>query len=262
MKTAPFLALVLSLPATAAYSQTSADAAAQTTASVQSMGHDAKVSQASNVSAELAQKIDSKNAKAGDQVVARTTSNAQWHGARLPKGTRLMGKVTEVQAKSREHHDGRLAFTFDRAVLRDGREVPIHATLQSISAPTAGAMVDASDDFGTGGGPVAASGSGSAHAGGLLGGGGGPIARSGGLVSGATSSVGSASGRVVGATDATLRTSAGVVSQTGASAVATVHNLPGVTATASASGDAMLQGSGRNVELSGGTQLVLGVSEN
>jgi hypothetical protein len=42
--------------------------------------------------------------------------------------------------------------------------------------------------------------------------------------------------------------------------MATVHNLPGVTTTATASGGAMLQGSGRNVELSGGTQLVLGVS--
>jgi hypothetical protein len=173
-----------------------------------------------------------------------------------------MGKVTEVQAKSREQHDGRLAFTFDRAVLRDGREIPIHATLQSISAPSAAAMVDASDDFATGGGPVAASGGGSARAGGLLGGGGGPIARSGGLVSSATSTAGNASGRVVGATDATLCTSAGVVSQTGASATATVYNLPGVTATGSASSSAMLEASGRNVELSGGTQLVLGVSEN
>ena len=301
MKTAPFLALVLSLPATAAYAQASADAAAQTTGSVQTMGHDAAVSQAShaaangsatgkslagsanesatvagragkagasamqasNVSAELAQKIDSKNAKVGDEVIARTTSNAQLQGAKLPKGTRLMGKVTEVQAKSREQHDGRLAFTFDRAVLRDGREIPIHAMLQSISAPaSAAAMADASDDFATGGGPVMANGGGSAHAGGLLGGGGGAVAGAGGLMGGATSAVGSASGRVVGATDATLRTGAGVVSQTGASAVATVHNLPGVTATASASGGAMLQGSGRNVELSGGTQLVLGVSEN
>jgi hypothetical protein len=42
--------------------------------------------------------------------------------------------------------------------------------------------------------------------------------------------------------------------------MATVHDLPGISATASASGGAMLQGTGRDVQLSGGTQLILGVS--
>jgi hypothetical protein len=222
----------------------------------------ASAMQASNVSAELAQKIDSKNAKVGDEVVARTTSTAQLEGTKLPKGTRLMGKVSDVQAKSHEQHDGRLGFTFDRAVLRDGQEIPIHATLRSISAPASvAAMGDATDDFAATGGPMMANGGGSAHAGGgLLGSGGGAVAHTGGLMSGATSTVGNASGRVAGAADGTLRAGTDVVSQTGASAMATVHNLPGVTTTATASGGAMLQGSGRNVELSGGTQLVLGVS--
>jgi hypothetical protein len=275
MKTATFFALVLALTATAAYSQSpsaSANAATRATGSVETMGHDATVSQAtqasanaiqpSNVSAELAHKIDSKNAKVGDEVVAKTTATAQLQGTTLPKGTRLMGKVTEVQAKSHDQHDGRLAFTFDRAVLREGQEIPIHATLRSISAPASvAAMGDATDDFAATGGPVMASSGGSAHAGGgLLGGGGGAIAHTGGLVSGATSSLGNTSGRLAGTADGTLRTGAGVVSQTGVSAMATVHDLPGISATASASGGAMLQGTGRDVQLSGGTQLILGVS--
>jgi hypothetical protein len=275
MKTATFFALVLALTATAAYSQSpsaSANAATRATGSVETMGHDATVSQAtqasanaiqpSNVSAELAHKIDSKNAKVGDEVVAKTTATAQLQGTTLPKGTRLMGKVTEVQAKSHDQHDGRLAFTFDRAVLREGQEIPIHATLRSISAPASvAAMGDATDDFAATGGPVMASSGGSAHAGGgLLGGGGGAIAHTGGLVSGATSSLGNTSGRLAGTADGTLRTGAGVVSQTGISAMATVHDLPGISATASASGGAMLQGTGRDVQLSGGTQLILGVS--
>ena len=265
MKTAPFLAFVLSLSASVAWSQTaggSANAAAQAEGSVQTMSHQATVSQASNVSAELAQKIDSKNAKVGDEVVARTTSAAQLEGTKLPKGTRLMGKVTEVQAKSREQHDGQLAFAFDRAVLRDGREIPIHASLRSISAPvSAAAMADSSDDFAATSAPVVANAGGSVRGGGLLGGGGAAIAQTGGLVGGATSAVASAPAHVAGTAEGTMRTSTGLMSATGASAAA-VTNLPGLSAAASASSSAMLQATGRNVELSGGTQLVLGVSAN
>jgi hypothetical protein len=264
MKTAPFLAFVLSLSASVAWSQTadaSANTAAQVEGSVQTMSHQATVSQASNVSAELAQKIDSKNAKVGDEVVARTTSAAQLQGTKLPKGTRLMGKVTDVQAKSREQHDGQLAFAFDRAVLRDGREVPIHASLRSISAPiSAAAMADSSDDFAATSAPVMANAGGSARGGGgLLGGGAAAIAQTGGLVGGATSAVASAPAHVAGAAQGTMRTSTGLVSATGASA-AVVTNLPGLSAAASATNSAMLQASGKNVELSGGTQLVLDVS--
>jgi len=229
--------------------------------------------QTSNVSAELAQKIDSKHAKVGDEVVARTTSATQVQGTKLPKGTRLMGKVTEVQAKSGEQHDGRLGFAFDRAVLRDGSEIPIHATLQSISAPPAvAAMGSASDDFATAGGPVMASGGGSARAGGggLLGGGGVPAAGvAGGLVGGASSTVASTPGRVAGETEGTLRQTnstlhqgAGLVTQTGGSAMATVHNMPGVSANSTVSGSSLLEASGRNVELSSGTQMTFSVAKN
>lgn len=224
----------------------------------------AAATQASNVSAELTQKINSKNAHVGDQVMARTTSSAKLaEGTKLPKGTRLLGKVTEVEPKSGQQHDGHLAFAFDRAVLRDGREIPIHAALQSISAPAnADEMVSSADDFGAGAPPVAL-GVGGRGSGGLLGGGGVGVPHS-GLLSGATSTVTAAPARLTSTagsaahtTGATLHQTAGEVGQRAGSTFASVSNLPGLTASSSASNSSILDAKGSNVELSSGTQMTL-----
>jgi len=70
--------------------------------------------QATRISAELAKKIDAKDAKVGDEVVAKTTSEARLaDGTKLPKGSKLVGHVTDVQAKSHDNHDSHVAFAFD-----------------------------------------------------------------------------------------------------------------------------------------------------
>src|ERR1700736_1608105 len=129
---------------------------------------------ATTMSAALTKKLTSKNAKVGDSVSAKTLSEARLsNGTRLPKGTKLLGHVTEVQAKGGAHHDGHLAFLFDRAVLRDGQEIPIHAGLQSISAPAAPTMTDTDALYAGGvGGPVSPGvGGGRSTTGGGMGGG-------------------------------------------------------------------------------------------
>jgi hypothetical protein len=219
---------------------------------------------ASSFSAELTHSLNSKNAKVGDEVIARTTSTAQLAGgAKLPKGTKLIGKVTEVRPKSGAEHDGHLAFCFQRAVLRDGHELPIHAALDSISAPAnVAAMASGSDDFGAGAGPIAMSGGGRAS-GGLLGG--GAVSMPGtGLVSGATSAVASAPARVANTTGAVAHTtgaavhqSAGVVGQTTGATFGAISYLPGVTASSSASSSTILDAKGSNVDLSSGTELMM-----
>jgi len=215
---------------------------------------------ADSFSAELTKNINSKNAKVGDEVIARTTSKAQLAGGeKLPKGTKLIGKVTEVRPKSNAEHDGHLAFAFDRAVLHDGREIPIHAALDSISAPAnVAAMASGSDDFGAGAGPVAMSGGGRAS-GGLLGGGAVavPSVPRTGLVSGATSTVASAPARVANTSGAAIHHTAGVVSETVGKTFGAVSYLPGVTASSSASSSTILDAQGSNVDLSSGTELML-----
>src|SRR5260370_16965054 len=90
--------------------------------------------EATTVSAALTQKLTSKNAKVGDSVSAKTLLEARLsNGTKLPKGTKLVGHVTEVQAKGGEHHDGHIAFLFDRAVLPHAHEIPIPAPPHPIS---------------------------------------------------------------------------------------------------------------------------------
>ena len=254
----------------------------------------ASAAEATTVSAALTQKLTSKNAKVDDSVSAKTLSEARLsNGTRLPKGTKLLGHVTEVQAKGGAHHDGHIAFLYDRAVLRDGQEIPIHARLQSISAPAAATMTDNTDALYAGGvgGPVSPGlGGGRSTTGGGMGGGmmgSGSAVGSGSMPStlgnGAPSTLGNAAGNVpsmVGgmgsdvqaARDGEVDQTAGIRVGSGAGAGAgagfgtsvPMCNLPGVTANGSASSSAnasgVLDGRGRNVDLGGGTQMVLAVT--
>ncbi|MGB6131018.1 MAG: hypothetical protein WBG54_04510, partial [Acidobacteriaceae bacterium] len=150
-------------PANSTVSQTSSAAAQRsgaaeaTSTAAQAEDASASAEQATNISARLTKGLDTKDAKVGEEVIAKTTSNARLaDGTRLPRNSRLIGHVTDVQAKSHADKDAHLAFAFDHAVLRDGREVPIHAVMESIAAPA----------------PLAASGSGDMMADGGMGGGG------------------------------------------------------------------------------------------
>jgi hypothetical protein len=105
----------------------------------------------SSVSAELTKGIDTKKAKIGDEVDAKTTTAAKLpDGRELPKGTKLVGKVTDVRAKSKEDKTSHLAFSLDHAVLRDGQEVPVRAAVTSMTG--AAAAMDAGAMMPSGGG--------------------------------------------------------------------------------------------------------------
>ncbi|MGB9032861.1 MAG: hypothetical protein WCC27_22250, partial [Acidobacteriaceae bacterium] len=113
----------------------------------------ASAAQATGVSAELSKRIDTKDARVGDEVVAKTTSEARLaDGTKLPKGSKLVGHVTDVRAKSHDNHDSHIAFAFDHAVLKDGREVPVQAMMRSIAAPAPIAASTGADDMMAAGG--------------------------------------------------------------------------------------------------------------
>lgn len=260
----------------------------QASAATARSGHLAgSASQATDLSAELAKSIDSKHAHVGDLVEAKTTSKALLaDGTRLPKGTHLIGHVTEVSRETKAHKTSHLAFAFDHAVLRNGREVPIHAVLQSISAPAP--MMSADGDLAGDGAmntPVMAGGGAARGRGGLLGGGGGVVGGGSALAGGALSTGGNVAG---GAVNTVGRTTAGagaatmggmnaaagagnrslsgsLNTATGANTQAQlipVGNMRGVTFSSSpnSSSSAMLQGQGRNIDLSSGSQMSLAVS--
>ena len=245
------------------------------------------------VNGELASKLDSKNAKVGDPVVFKTTEKTRTaDGTVIPKGTRILGRVTDVQAHSKTSQDSQLGIVFDRAELKGGRSLPIHSMIQSISpSPAAMAMANGSADsdlFASppmgapmGGGMAA----GGAHSGGGLLGGGGAVGSAvggtGSLAGNGVNTVGSVAGNgnasvapglhgatsAAGSATSNAGGSLGGPGFNGAAAgtgllSAHLTGIPGLMLAGDATGSAsgMLSASRRNVHLDSGTQMVLGVS--
>jgi len=94
-----------------------------------------------NIEAELTKGLDAKKAKIGDPVMAKCTKEARGKGdLRIPKNAKLIGHVTEVQARGKGQAQSTLAIAFDRAQMKDGREIPVQAVIQAIAAPPSMAM--------------------------------------------------------------------------------------------------------------------------
>jgi hypothetical protein len=88
------------------------------------------------VNAELIKRIDSKKAKVGETVDAKTISAVKLpDGTELPKGTKLLGKVTDVKARSNSDNTSHIAFKLDQALMKDGHEVPLRVMAMSATAP-------------------------------------------------------------------------------------------------------------------------------
>ncbi|HEY8996328.1 MAG TPA: hypothetical protein VIM60_00435, partial [Edaphobacter sp.] len=99
--------------------------------------------QAASLNAEFTKGIDTKKAKAGDEINAKTTADAKLpDGTDLPKGTKLVGNVVEVTPKSKEQKNSHLVFSLNRAVTKEGKEVPIHAAVTSVTGPAMAQSMD------------------------------------------------------------------------------------------------------------------------
>ena len=89
------------------------------------------------INAELTSSLDSKKVKPGDQVNARTTTDLKSADGRtiLPRGTRIIGHVTQASARNAGQPDSSLGLVFDRAILKNGQEIPLNASVQAVGAP-------------------------------------------------------------------------------------------------------------------------------
>lgn len=96
--------------------------------------------------AELTKSIDAKKAKPDDPVPARLTMDVLAHGHIVaPRGTKILGHVTAATARSRDISGARVEIAFDRIVLKNGRELPLQATIRAIGGPLRAAAPASSD---------------------------------------------------------------------------------------------------------------------
>jgi hypothetical protein len=255
-------------------SSTSANGAGRARASAHGAGEGS--AEMRPVTGELKGKLDSKSAKPGEPVVLKTTRKMKTaDGTVIPKGSRLVGHVTEVQAHAKGHPESRMGLEFDRVEMKGGQTMAIHSMIESIqpsaSAIAAGSMAneDALDTpigGGAMGGGASGMGGGRVGGGGLLGATAGSAAMAAGQVgSDLGSTAGSAvhaggnlSGDAAGSLGRGVSGAAGGVSSLGAHATGIQGVLLNGDAAGSASG--MLSDANRNIHLESGTQMVLGIA--
>ena len=87
----------------------------------------------------LEKSLDSKKAKDGDPVVCQTSKGMRDQSGRLiPSGTKIMGHVTQAQARSKGDSQSSLAMVFDKIELSKGNDIPIKGTLQAVGPAFSG----------------------------------------------------------------------------------------------------------------------------
>jgi hypothetical protein len=87
---------------------------------------------------QLTKSIDAKKAKTGDQVEAKVTQDMKTGNGEIivPKDTKVIGRVTEAQARSKEQKESQVGIAFDRAVMKVGGDVNLPMSIQAIIAPS------------------------------------------------------------------------------------------------------------------------------
>jgi hypothetical protein len=219
----------------------------------------------SPVNGELVDKLDTKTAKAGDSVVIKTKSNVKTaDGTEIPKGSKLIGRVTQVKPSGDAKDNSQVALQFDRVELKGGQSIAIHSEIQSLSP--SGSVTSSSAP-----GMMAAAPSGPS----------GPASSPGGSMNGAMNGSGSAAAQNQPQSPAQSQMSGGsptappaapapgtIVARTGNIAIRTTsipgvllaNNEPGQQDPRMAQSSGILLGAKRDVKLDGGTKVVIGVA--
>lgn len=191
--------------------------------SSKSPGNQLGLESGTNIDAELQSSVGVKRSKVGDPVILKTTKAIKQKGQTvIPKGTSLIGRITEVQQRTKQNSVSRIGMVFDQ-VRGKNLTAPISASIVSITnAQAAGGLGDTMDTGLSGGsstsGRVSSSGSGSGGGSGLLGGVtntvGGVTSTAGQTVGSVTNTAGQAVGGVTNTAGQTLGNTAGSVGRT------------------------------------------------
>ena len=210
----------------------------------------------SSIHATLEKPVDARKNKPGDQVVAKTNEDVKSEGkVVLPRGSKIVGHVTEVKAREKGQVESAVGVVFDHAVLKNGSQMPLSLAVQAVGNGAAQAEDDSllTSENTAATGKVTGSGSGMTRTGGGVVG--GVRSTTGSLVNTAGSvgagTVNTATGAAAGASSSLNSNSRGVVGLRGLNLVS--------SASSSNSGTFTSQNS--NVHLDSGTQLILSVQK-
>lgn len=126
------------------------------------------------IEGQLQNSVDVKKSRVGDQVVLKTTKDVKQNGKTVvAKGSKFLGRVTEVAQKSKQNGASRLGMVFDRI---EGKNLsaPISVSIISVTNVAANAGLNSdvanADVFGSASASTKTTGGTGGSSGGLLGG--------------------------------------------------------------------------------------------
>jgi hypothetical protein len=224
------------------------------------------LSSGTKIDSTLTKPLDAKKCKPGDVVEARAAQDVKQDGkVVLKKGTPLMGHVTEAQARANGQSESRLGVVFDHAVMKDGRQIPLNASIQALASQQSSAMAGAgSDDVMASAGAMGTASGGARAGGGVLS---GAASTVGATAGGVVNTAGSVPGSTAGNLGAMARSTGAVGGLTSSGRLASnssgVFGLEGLSIASAASGAAQssaIVSATKNVHLDSGTQMLLSVA--
>jgi hypothetical protein len=240
----------------------------------------ASLSNGSELNATLSRPVDASKSKPGDEVTATNAQDVKSAGqVVIPRGSKLIGHVTEAKPRGKKGNtnaggtadaagsaagsaESKLGIVFDRAVLKDGREIPLNAAVQAIGAAQSSASADMPDAGESIGG---ASGAARGTGGGALGSAGGVAGGVSGTVGGVARTTGGAASSTVGGSVGAATRSAGAVGglssagrlTSGSKGVFGLKDMELASSTAGGAQGSVITSATRNVRLDSGTNLLL-----
>jgi hypothetical protein len=106
----------------------SADPAAQQKA----LPANQQAAELSVIMVQLSKSLDSRKLSAGDSIEAKVTAEVRWNGTVVPRGSKVMGHITEASSRAKGDPASALGIVFDRIALKDGTDLPLKATIQAV----------------------------------------------------------------------------------------------------------------------------------
>jgi hypothetical protein len=95
------------------------------------------------VFAVLTKSVELKSATAGQELTLRTISDIVVGGAVVvPRGSKLLGRITEVELKGAGAARSALSVVVEKALTKDGAEVPLQAIIVAVAAPQDKSLAD------------------------------------------------------------------------------------------------------------------------
>jgi hypothetical protein len=254
------LALTVLANAQTPRSQTSVDARNQTSASASRANKSVTLNSGTQLAGLLQNTLDARHARVGDQVVLKTTQAVKSNGRIVvSKGSRLIGRVTEVAQRAKDNGESRIGILFDR-IEQGSLQTPIVASITSITSAQANANAHNDDVFASDANMSGSSRNTSSTRSSSNGGNGGLL---GGVVNSTTSTVGNVVGGTTSAVGNTVNATGAVVGNT---ANGLGRSLGGIQISQSSStsveGSSVLSLQGGNLHLEKGTNFNLVLTQS